>query len=98
MNRGAVPDRVPVSTHRFQLEPEFTLDDAARRLQYLAQLGVTDVYLSPVLQATEGSRHGYDVTDHGHIATGLGGDYAFERFAAAAKAAGLGVVVDIVPN
>ncbi|MEP7332329.1 MAG: malto-oligosyltrehalose synthase [Terracoccus sp.] len=98
MNRGAVPDRVPVSTHRFQLEPEFTLDDAARRLQYLAQLGVTDVYLSPVLQATEGSRHGYDVTDHGHVATGLGGDYAFERFAAAAKAAGLGVVVDIVPN
>ena len=98
MNRGAVPGRVPVSTHRFQLEPEFTLDDAARRLQYLERLGVTDVYLSPVLQATEGSKHGYDVTDHRHVATGLGGDYAFERFAAAAKAAGLGVVVDIVPN
>ena len=98
MNRGAVPDRVPVSTHRFQLEPEFTLDDAATRLGYLAQLGVTDVYLSPVLQATEGSKHGYDVTDHGHVAAGLGGDYAFERFAAAAKASGLGVVVDIVPN
>ncbi len=98
MNRGAVPDRAPVSTHRFQLEPEFTLDDAAGRLQYLSRLGVTDVYLSPVLQATEGSKHGYDVTDHRHIATGLGGGYAFERFAAAAKAAGLGVVVDIVPN
>ncbi|MEO6999119.1 MAG: malto-oligosyltrehalose synthase, partial [Terracoccus sp.] len=98
MNRGAVPDGIPVSTHRFQLEPEFTLDDAAARLGYLAQLGVTDVYLSPVLQASEGSKHGYDVTDHGHVATGLGGDYAFERFGAAAKAAGLGVVVDIVPN
>ncbi|MDN5765214.1 MAG: malto-oligosyltrehalose synthase [Humibacillus sp.] len=98
MNRGAVPDRVPVSTHRFQLEPEFTLDDAAARLGYLAQLGVTDVYLSPVLQASEGSKHGYDVIDHRHVATGLGGDYAFERFAAAAKTAGLGVVVDIVPN
>ena len=97
MKPGAVPV-VPVSTHRFQLEPTFTLDDAAARLGYLTQLGVTDVYLSPVLQATEGSQHGYDVVDHGHIATGLGGDDAFERFAAGAKAAGLGVVVDIVPN
>lgn len=90
--------RVPVSTHRFQLEPEFTLDDAVGRLGHLAALGVTDVYLSPVLQATEGSKHGYDVTDHRHVAAGLGGDEAFDRFAAVARETGLGVVVDIVPN
>ncbi|WP_308331389.1 malto-oligosyltrehalose synthase [Terracoccus luteus] len=89
---------VPVSTHRFQLEPDFTLEDAEKRLGYLVQLGVTDVYLSPVLQASEGSTHGYDVTDHRHVAAGLGGDDAFRRLTAAARSAGLGVVVDVVPN
>ena len=54
----------PVSTHRLQLEPDFTLDDAVAQVKHLATLGITHVYLSPILQATFGSKHGYDVTDH----------------------------------
>jgi (1->4)-alpha-D-glucan 1-alpha-D-glucosylmutase len=89
---------VPVSTHRLQLEPGFTLDDAVALVPYLATLGVSHLYLSPVLQATEGSAHGYDVVDHAHVSQGLGGDAAFDRLCDAAREAGLGVVVDLVPN
>lgn len=88
----------PVSTHRFQLEPDFTLEDAVAQVDHLANLGVTHLYLSPVLQAASGSKHGYDVVDHSRVAEGLGGDDAFARLVEAAHAAGLGVVVDVVPN
>ncbi len=92
------PARPIMSTYRFQLTPDFTFDDAAAQVGYLAQLGVTHLYLSPVLQATAGSTHGYDVVDHSRYATGLGGEDGFRRLVAAAHGAGLGLVVDIVPN
>ncbi|MGO4360653.1 malto-oligosyltrehalose synthase [Terrabacter sp. 2TAF16] len=88
----------PVSTHRLQLEPDFTLDDALAQVKHLAALGITHLYLSPILQATVGSKHGYDVTDHASVAAGLGGDAGFGRLVEAAHEAGLGVVVDVVPN
>ncbi|GAB3881714.1 malto-oligosyltrehalose synthase [Terrabacter terrigena] len=88
----------PLSTHRFQLEPDFTLDDAAATVDHLANLGVTHLYLSPILQATVGSKHGYDVTDHSRVAEGLGGDPAYARLVERAHEAGLGIVVDVVPN
>ena len=90
--------RVPTGTYRLQLHPEFTLDDAAGVLPYLATLGVSHVYLSPVLASVPGSTHGYDVVDHSRIAEHLGGEDAWNRFTAAAGEQGLGVVVDIVPN
>ncbi|GAA2487438.1 malto-oligosyltrehalose synthase [Terrabacter carboxydivorans] len=88
----------PVSTHRLQLEPDFTLDDAVAQVDHLAALGITHLYLSPILQATVGSKHGYDVTDHTTVSQGLGGDAGFARLVEAAHGAGLGVVVDVVPN
>ncbi|MGO4599570.1 malto-oligosyltrehalose synthase [Terrabacter sp. 2RAF25] len=88
----------PVSTHRLQLEPDFTLDDAASLVDHLATLGVTHLYLSPILQATVGSKHGYDVTDHSRVAEGIGGDAAYARLVERAHAAGIGIVVDVVPN
>ncbi len=90
--------RVPVSTHRLQLEPDFTLDDAREQVDHLSALGVSHLYLSPVLQATPGSLHGYDVTDHTKVSEGLGGNAALDRLAVAARAAGLGIVLDVVPN
>ena len=89
---------VPVSTYRLQLTEDFTFDDAAARVDYLASLGVTHLYLSPILTAAPGSTHGYDVVDHGEISPALGGRAAFDRLVAAAHAAGLGIVVDVVPN
>ncbi|HET8987389.1 MAG TPA: malto-oligosyltrehalose synthase [Humibacillus sp.] len=91
-------ERPIVSTHRLQLEPDFTLDDARAQVDHLATLGVSHLYVSPVLQATSGSTHGYDVTDHTRVAEGLGGAEAFARLVAAAHSAGLGLVVDVVPN
>lgn len=90
--------RQPVSTYRLQLGPHFTFADATALLPYLVQLGITDVYCSPILQAAPGSTHGYDVVDHTRISEPMGGRAGFEAFANAAHAAGLGVVVDVVPN
>ncbi len=97
--RRPAPGRpVPVSTYRLQLTEEFTLDDAAARVPYLVRLGVTHLYLSPILRATPGSTHGYDVVDHDEISPALGGRPALDRLVAAARDAGLGLVVDVVPN
>lgn len=89
---------VPVSTYRLQLSADLTFDDAAAQVPYLARLGVTHLYLSPVLTAAPGSTHGYDVVDHAEISAALGGRAGLDRLAAAAHDAGLGLVLDIVPN
>lgn len=90
--------RMPHSTYRLQLTPEFTFDDAAAQIPYLARLGVDFIYLSPILQSSEGSMHGYDVVDVTRVDEARGGRAGFERLATAAHEAGLGVLVDIVPN
>ena len=95
---------VPVSTYRVQLRPPaadhpgFGFDAAADLVPYLADLGVTHLYCSPCLQAAPGSAHGYDVVDHTTLNRELGGQPAFDRMAAACRAAGLGIVLDVVPN
>lgn len=90
--------RTPRSTYRLQLTPEFTFDAARAQLPYLAKLGVDWVYLSPILQSASGSQHGYDVVDPTRVDEARGGREGFERFARAAHEAGMGVLVDIVPN
>jgi (1->4)-alpha-D-glucan 1-alpha-D-glucosylmutase len=92
------PRRVPVSSYRLQLTGEFGLSDAATLVPYLAALGVTECYLSPILAARPGSRHGYDICDHGRINPELGGEAGFDALASAARAHGLGIVLDFVPN
>ncbi len=96
--RGADARRGPVSTYRLQLQPGNGFADAAAIAGYLAALGVTHVYLSPILQAAPGSRHGYDVVDHSRISADLGGEDAFRAMVARFRRHGLGVIVDIVPN
>ena len=88
----------PNSTYRLQLQPGFGFAGAAAIAGYLADLGVTHVYLSPILQATPGSTHGYDVVDHSRVSGDLGGEAAFRDMAARFRGLGLGVIVDIVPN
>jgi (1->4)-alpha-D-glucan 1-alpha-D-glucosylmutase len=89
---------VPRATYRLQLRPGFGFDEAAAQASYLRALGVSHAYLSPILQAAPGSTHGYDVIDHGRVNEELGGPAAHARMCAAFGAAGLGQVVDIVPN
>ena len=90
--------RTPVSTYRLQLGPDLTFDQAIGHLGYLEDLGVTDLYLSPILQAAPGSTHGYDVVDHTRISDVMGGREGFERLAQAAHDRQMGVFVDVVPN
>ena len=88
----------PLSTYRIQLTPDFGFDATAAIVPYLAELGVTHVYLSPVLEAVPGSTHGYDVVDHARLRTEFGGAEAFDRLQSRAREHGLGIVVDVVPN
>ncbi len=90
--------RVPRATYRLQLHRGFPFSAAAAVAPYLAELGVSDAYASPILQARPGSMHGYDVVDHHHINPELGGEAGFEEFAAALRAHGLGLIIDTVPN
>ncbi|MEO3804251.1 malto-oligosyltrehalose synthase [Nonomuraea sp. B1E8] len=88
----------PTSTYRLQLTPDFGFAQVAEIAGYLRDLGVSHVYLSPVLQSTPESRHGYDVTDHSRIRDEFGGATGFREMAQHLAAHDLGVVVDIVPN
>jgi len=96
--------RAASSTYRLQLHgpgddvAAFTFADAVAQLEYLERLGVSHVYLSPILQAAKGSQHGYDVVDPTVVSAALGGPEGLAELAAAVRARGMGLVVDIVPN
>jgi (1->4)-alpha-D-glucan 1-alpha-D-glucosylmutase len=88
-----------LSTYRLQMRGDgFTFADALDVLDYLDDLGVSHLYLSPILTAVEGSAHGYDVTDPTTVSAALGGTEGLARLSAAARARGMGLIVDIVPN
>jgi (1->4)-alpha-D-glucan 1-alpha-D-glucosylmutase len=90
--------RTPRSTYRLQVTRDFDLHDATRVLPYLHDLGVDWVYLSPILQASAGSSHGYDVVDPTRVDDSRGGPSALAGLTAEARRLGMGVLVDIVPN
>ena len=95
MSPGAAPLR---ATYRLQLNSSFGFDAARARIPYLRDLGISHLYLSPSLQARPGSTHGYDVVDPTRISADLGGEPGFRSLAAEAHAAGMGIVLDLVPN
>ncbi|PPI03202.1 malto-oligosyltrehalose synthase [Rathayibacter sp. AY1D1] len=90
--------RLPASTYRLQIRSAFDLDDAARVADYVRALGADWLYFSPLLKAEPGSDHGYDVVDHTEVDPDRGGAAGLANASAAARAEGLGVLIDIVPN
>ncbi len=88
----------PRATMRLQLHKDFTFADATRLIPYLESLGISHVYSSPILTAHAGSIHGYDVVDPTRVNPELGGEDGLRDFVRALRAAGLGLIVDIVPN
>jgi (1->4)-alpha-D-glucan 1-alpha-D-glucosylmutase len=86
------------STYRLQLTDYFTLHDAVNVVPYLSQLGVGALYVSPLLKASAGSQHGYDVVDHSMVDPARGGEKGLHALSEACGRAGLALVVDIVPN
>ena len=87
-----------LATYRLQLGGAFGFAQARELVPYLRDLGVSHLYLPPSFQAREGSTHGYDVVDPTSISNELGGAEAFAALAAAVKEAGMGLILDIVPN
>ncbi|WP_433295273.1 malto-oligosyltrehalose synthase [Actinoplanes sp. CA-030573] len=89
---------LPSGTYRVQVRPDFPLSATAALADYLADLGASHLYTSPLLTATPGSEHGYDVVDHRSVNPEIGGADGLRELSRSLKNAGLGLVVDIVPN
>ncbi|MBK1664913.1 malto-oligosyltrehalose synthase [Rhodospirillum rubrum] len=88
----------PTATYRLQFHAGFTFTDAAAQVGYLRDLGISHLYASPILKARPGSTHGYDIIDHGALNPELGGERGFAQLSEALAGAGLGLIIDIVPN
>lgn len=88
----------PRATYRLQFHAGFTFADAAALAAYLADLGISHLYASPITTAKSGSMHGYDVVDPTAINPALGGEDGFRAMAAALRERSIGIIVDIVPN
>lgn len=97
---GPIARQTPVrSTYRLQLRPDaLTFTDARAIAEYLQQLGISHLYLSPVMTATRGSTHGYDVTDPTTVSAALGGPTGLKALADEVRSRGMGLIVDLVPN
>jgi (1->4)-alpha-D-glucan 1-alpha-D-glucosylmutase len=86
------------ATYRLQLGSGMGFAQARELVPYFRDLGVSHLYLPPCFQARAGSAHGYDVVDPTRFSEELGGEQEFDALARAARAAGLGLILDVVPN
>jgi (1->4)-alpha-D-glucan 1-alpha-D-glucosylmutase len=93
-----LPSRVPRATYRAQMHAKFNFEQLAEIIPYLDELGISDVYLSPIFRASPGSTHGYDVCDHNEINPELGGIDGLMKVNALLKERAMGLLVDFVPN
>jgi (1->4)-alpha-D-glucan 1-alpha-D-glucosylmutase len=92
------PFRLPRATYRLQMHAKFDFAQLADIAGYLDDLGISDVYLSPIFRAAPGSTHGYDVCDHNEINPELGGIDGLMKVSEALNERGLGLLADFVPN
>lgn len=90
--------RIPSATYRVQFNRDFTFRDAQALVDYLNELGITDFYASPCFMPRTGSRHGYDICDPAQLNPDLGGEEDFAAFSAVCQAAGIGLILDVVPS
>lgn len=95
---GAPGARIPTATYRIQFNAGFTFLDATEIVPYLAELGISDLYASPYLQARPGSLHGYDIVNHAALNPEIGTEHEHGRMASALREQGMGHLLDIVPN
>ena len=96
---SARSDAPPIrATYRLQFHRDFTFRHATDLVPYLAALGVSHVYASPITEARPGSTHGYDIINHNRLNPEIGSNEDFHALAAALRAHGMGLIVDFVPN
>jgi len=90
--------RIPIATYRLQFNAKFGFESGRRAVPYLATLGISDVYSSPISTARTGSEHGYDVVAHENVNPELGGEEAFRALSLALRGREMGILLDVVPN
>ncbi len=90
--------RIPVSTYRLQFNKNFKFSNAADIITYLSDLGITDLYSSPLFEAKPGSMHGYDVINHGNLNPECGSESDFKNLTSILKKHNMGLILDLVPN
>src|ERR1700753_196589 len=90
--------RIPLATYRLQFNKDFTFNDACKILDYLRDLGITEIYASPILTSRRGSGHGYDVTDLTRINPKLRTEEEFDSYLDELEKRRMGLLLDIVPN
>ena len=96
--RKTEPVYTPAATYRLQFNRSFTFEHAADIVDYLNELGISDLYASPFLMARPGSLHGYDVTDHSRFNPEIGDEESFLGLSEKLQQRGMGLIVDVVPN
>jgi (1->4)-alpha-D-glucan 1-alpha-D-glucosylmutase len=96
--RETQPVYTPSATYRLQFNKSFTFEDAAGLVDYLDELGITDIYASPFLMARPGSVHGYDVTDQSRFNPEIGDEASFLRLSETLQRHNMGLIADVVPN
>jgi (1->4)-alpha-D-glucan 1-alpha-D-glucosylmutase len=93
-----ISTRIPLATYRLQFNKDFTFNHATTILDYLRELGITEIYASPILTSRHGSGHGYDVTNPNRLDPDLGTEKDFDLFLSELEKRGMGLLLDIVPN
>ncbi len=89
---------IPLSTYRLQFNPAFGFKEAKEIVGYLHELGISDVYISPIFKARKGSLHCYDVVDPNRLNPEMGSEEDFEELIGAVKTRDMGWLQDVVPN
>lgn len=90
--------RIPLATYRLQFNSSFGFRAAMGIVPYLHDLGISDIYASPIFRARIGSTHGYDVADHNQLNPELGSEDDFRELVTALQSLGMGLLLDMVPN
>ena len=90
--------RLPIATYRIQFNPDFGFAAAQSIVEYLASLGISDIYASPIFKARQGSTHGYDVVDQNQLNPALGSNDEFDQLIGHLHDRSMGWLQDIVPN
>ncbi len=90
--------KIPAATYRLQFNPHFGFKEAQKLVSYLNELGISDIYASPVFKAKKGSPHGYDIVDLDQLNAELGTEDDFDSLLAVLKKSGMGWIQDIVSN
>ncbi len=89
---------IPQATYRLQLSKQFNLTDVEKLVDYLHNLGISHLYLSPILEARPGSPHGYDIINHKRLNPELGTEADLSKLSDHLRSCGMGIVLDLVPN